>query len=101
MSRLIAASLLALVVGLLATGCGGDSSGETATGATSIPSVTAPSVPNGASTSTTPGKVKTTKGGKTYNPGAPDSSTNDVPPAKGGPQASFEQQCRLHPSACQ
>jgi hypothetical protein len=36
----------------------------------------------------------TTKNGKTFNPSAPDSATNDVPPKKGSPQAAFEQQCK-------
>jgi hypothetical protein len=54
----------------------------------------------GVSTSTepaatvTPSTTTTTKGGKTYNPNAPDSATNDVPPAKGSPQAQFEKQCK-------
>ena len=100
MSRLIASSVVVLALGLGATGCGSDSSGETSTGAADVQSVTAPSVSTGGTTSATPGKVKTTKGGKTYDPSAPDSSTNDVPPPKGGPQASFEQQCRVNPSAC-
>jgi len=97
--RAIAVALALPALGLGIAACGGDSSGETTAGTTAIPSVTAPSVSS--ATSSTPGKLKTTKAGKTYNPTAPDSATNDVPPPKGGPQASFEQQCKLHPSACQ
>ncbi len=41
-----------------------------------------------------PSTTVTTKGGKTYNPNAPDSATNDVPPAKGSPEAQFEKQCK-------
>jgi hypothetical protein len=89
---------LALAIGLIAAGCGSDSSGETTTHSVSIPAVTAPGLTT--STSTPPAsKTKqdttvTTKGGKTYNPQAPDSATNDVPPKKGSPQAAFEQQCK-------
>jgi hypothetical protein len=87
---------LALAIGLIAAGCGSDSSGETTAAPVSIPAVTSP----GVSTSTepaatvTPSTTATTKGGKTYNPNAPDSATNDVPPAKGSPQAQFEKQCK-------
>jgi multidrug efflux pump subunit AcrA (membrane-fusion protein) len=87
---------LALAIGLIAAGCGSDSSGETTAPSVSIPAVTTP----GISTSTTPvttaapGTTVTGKSGKTYNPNAPDSATNDVPPAKGSPQAQFEQQCK-------
>jgi hypothetical protein len=93
---------LALAIGLIAAGCGSDSSGDTSTHAVSIPAVTAP----GLSTSTAPaatttaGTTVTSKDGKTYNPQAPDSPTNDVPPQKGSPQATFEQQCKQNPSAC-
>ena len=97
-----ALALTAIAIGLIATGCGSDSSGETTAPPPSIPAVTAP----GISTSTqpaetvTPSTTVTTKGGKTYNPTAPDSATNDVPPAKGSPQAQFEKQCKQSPSAC-
>ena len=94
-TSLLALALLAL--GLTVAGCGSDSSGES-TASVSVPTVTAPTVSTGVST--TPGKVKTTKGGKTVNPSAPDSSTNDVPPPKGSPQAAFEQQCKVRPSVC-
>ena len=94
---------LALAIGLTVTGCGSDSSGETSTHSVSIPAVTSP-VPTTASTvaptTTAPGTTGTTKGGKTFNPQEPDSATNDVPPKKGSPQASFEQQCKQNPSAC-
>jgi len=103
--RYLAVMALALAIGLIAAGCGSDSSGETTTRAVSIPSVTSPvptsevttSIP---ATTTTPGTTSTTKGGKTFNPQEPDSETNDVPPAKGSPQADFEQQCKQNPSAC-
>jgi multidrug efflux pump subunit AcrA (membrane-fusion protein) len=95
---------LALAIGLTVTGCGSDSSGETSTPSVSIPAVTSP-VPSATSTTvptttTAPGTTVTTKGGKTFNPQQPDSPTNDVPPKKGSPQASFEQQCKQNPSAC-
>jgi len=32
--------------------------------------------------------------------GSDDSATNDISPAKGSPQAQFEQQCKKNPSAC-
>jgi hypothetical protein len=88
---------VALTIGLIAAGCGSDSSGETTTHSVSIPAVTAP-VPTAtattATTTTSPGTTTTTKGGKTYNPQIPDSETNDVPPKKGSPEAAFEQQCK-------
>jgi len=93
---------LALAIGLIAAGCGSDSSGETSTHAVSIPAVTSP-VPTATSTTaptTTAGTTATTKGGKTFNPQQPDSQTNDVPPKKGSPQATFEQQCKQNPDAC-
>jgi hypothetical protein len=96
---------LALAIGLTAAGCGSDSSGETSTRAVSIPAVTSPVPASSVTTSipattTTPGTTSTTKGGKTFNPQAPDSATNDVPPAKGSPQANFEKQCEQNPAAC-
>ncbi len=85
---------LALAIGLIAAGCGSDSSGETTTHSVSIPAVTAPGVTTSTTpaTTTSPGKTAT-QGGTTFNPQAPDSETNDVPPKKGSPQAAFEQQC--------
>jgi hypothetical protein len=91
---------MAAVIGLIAVGCGSDSSGDTTTHPVSIPAVTAPNLTSTAAPTTTPGTTTTTKGGKTYNPQAPDSATNDVPPKKGSPQAAFEQQCKQNPSAC-
>jgi hypothetical protein len=91
---------LALAIGVIAAGCGSDSSGETSTTqGVSIPAVTSPiptatSSVTGSTPSTAPGTTVTTKNGKTYNPQAPDSKTNDVPPKKGSPQAAFEQQCK-------
>jgi hypothetical protein len=87
---------LALATGLLAAGCGSDSSGETTTHSVSIPAVTSPGATASTTlaTTTTPGTTATTNGGTTFNPQAPDSATNDVPPKKGSPQAAFEQQCK-------
>jgi hypothetical protein len=86
---------VALAIGLIAAGCGSDSSGETTTHSVSIPAVTAPGeVPFTTQAATTsPGKT-VTKGGKAFNPQQPDSETNDVPPKKGSPEAAFEQQCK-------
>ena len=94
---------LALAIGLAGAGCGSDSSGETTTHSVSIPAITSP-VPTASTTATptttAPGTTATTKGGKPFNPQAPDSATNDVPPKKGSPQAAFEQQCKQNPAAC-
>jgi hypothetical protein len=91
-------ALAAVAIVLSAAGCGSDSSGETSAPSVSIPAVTAPGLSSSTQATTTsgtaPGTTVTTKGGKTYNPSAPDSATNDVPPAKGSPQAAFEQQCK-------
>ena len=88
---------LALAIGMIATGCGSDSSGETTTTrSVSIPAITSP-LPTASTPSipaTTPGTTSTTKDGKTFNPQAPDSATNDIPPAKGSPEEAFEQQCK-------
>lgn len=88
--------LAMIAIGAGAAGCGSDSSGDTTTPAISIPAVTAPLISTATqrATTTRPSTTVTTKGGKTYNPNAPDSATNDIPPAKGGPQAQFEKQCR-------
>ena len=91
---------MAAAIGLIAAGCGSDSSGETTTHPVSIPAVTAPNLTSTAVATTTPGTTASTKSGKTYNPQAPDSATNDIPPKKGSPQAAFEQQCKQNPSAC-
>jgi hypothetical protein len=94
---------LAFAIGLIAAGCGSDDSGGTTTAPVSIPAVTSPGLPTATApptTSTTPSTTPTTKSGKTYNPNQPDSATNDIPPAKGSPQAQFEQQCKQNPSAC-
>ena len=101
-SRARVALLAAGAIALIATGCGSDSSGETTAPSVSIPAVTSPGVSTSAGSvkTTVPGTTVTSKGGKTYNPKAPDSATNDVPPAKGSPQAQFEQQCKQNPSAC-
>jgi hypothetical protein len=88
---------LALAIGLIAAGCGSDDSGETTTHSVSIPAVTSPvpaTTTAAPATTTSPGTTVTTKGGKTYNPQAPDSETNDIPPKKGSPEEAFEQQCK-------
>jgi hypothetical protein len=93
---------LALAAGLIAAGCGSDSSGETTTHSVSIPAITSP-VPTASTitpTTTAPATTTTSTGGKPYNPQAPDSATNDVPPKQGSPQATFEQQCKQNPQAC-
>jgi hypothetical protein len=90
---------LALAIGLLAAGCGSDSSGETTTHSVSIPAVTSP-VPTPSTTAPTTTAPRTTTGTTTFNPQEPDSETNDVPPKKGSPEAAFEQQCKANPDAC-
>jgi hypothetical protein len=101
-ARARVALLAAVAIGLVAAGCGSDSSGETTAPPISIPAVTSPGISSSTPSvkSAVPSTTVTTKGGKTYNPKAPDSATNDVPPAKGSPQAQFEQQCKQNPSAC-
>jgi len=96
-----AIALAAIAIGMTAAGCGGDSSGETTAPAVSIPAVTAPAIstPTQAGTTTAPART-ITKGGGTYNPSAPDSATNDVPPPAGSPQDAFEKQCEKNPQAC-
>jgi hypothetical protein len=94
---------LVFAIGLIAAGCGGDDSGETTAPSVSIPAVTAPVATSTAqaTTMTAPGTTTITgKGTTTYNPNLPDSASNDIPPAKGSPQAQFEQQCKQNPSAC-
>ena len=91
---------LALAIGLVAAGCGSDSSGDTtSTPAVSIPAVTAPGISATASQATTV-TIGPTTSTKTFNPKAPDSATNDVPPKPGSPQSAFEKQCKQNPSAC-
>jgi hypothetical protein len=95
--RYRAALPLAAAIGLIAAGCGSDSSGETTTPSASIPAITAPvptAVAPATTATTTPGTTATNKGGKTFDPKAPDSETNDIPPAKGSPEAAFEKQCK-------
>ncbi len=94
--------LAALAIGAVAAGCGSDSSGESSSPSISIPAVTAPTATSPSlSQATKPsGATTTSKGGKTYNPTAPDSPTNDIPPPPGSPQEKFEQQCKQNPSAC-
>jgi hypothetical protein len=101
-SRVRVALLAASAIGLIATGCGSDSSGETTAPSVSIPAVTSPGISTSTRSvkTTVPDTTVTTKGGKTYNPQAPDSATNNVPPAKGSPQAQFEKQCKENPAAC-
>jgi lipoprotein-anchoring transpeptidase ErfK/SrfK len=94
--RAHALALTAIAIGLIAAGCGSDSSGETTTPAVSIPAVTAPGVSTSTEPAATvsPDTTATAKGRTTYDPSAPDSATNDVPPAKGSPQEQFEKQCQ-------
>jgi hypothetical protein len=96
--RYLALIPLALAIGLIAAGCGSDSSGETSTTpSVSIPAVTSPvgtTTSATSATTTSPGTTVTGKGGTTYNPNAPDSATNDIPPKKGSPEAAFEEQCK-------
>jgi hypothetical protein len=95
-------ALIALVLGV--AGCGSDSSGATSTPTLSVPSVTAPGISTTTGTTGPTGGVKpgstTSKNGPTYNPIAPDSPTNDVPPPPGSPQEAFEKQCEQNPQAC-
>jgi hypothetical protein len=93
---------LALAIGVIAAGCGSDDSGETTAPSVSIPAVTSPGLTTSTApaTTTAPGTTSTGKGGTTFNPKAPDSATNDIPPPKGSPQEQFEQQCKQNPSAC-
>ena len=99
---LIPPALIALVLG--AAGCGSDASGDKTAPTFSVPSVTAPAAPQISTSTGKTGGVKpgttTSKGGGTYNPAAPDSPTNDVPPPAGSPQEAFEKQCEQNPSAC-
>jgi hypothetical protein len=104
--RHLAVLPLALAIGLIATGCGSDDSGQTSTTeGVSIPAVTSPigTASSSITTSTfgtTAGTTVTGPSGKTFNPQAPDSETNDIPPKKGSPQDAFEQQCKQNPAAC-
>jgi hypothetical protein len=94
--RSLAVLPLALAIGLMGAGCGSDSSGETSVQSVSIPAITSP-VPTTPSTPVTtaiPSTTSTTKGSHTFNPAQPDSETNDIPPAKGSPEAAFEKQCK-------
>jgi hypothetical protein len=103
-----ALALASIAIGLLASGCGGDSSGET-TQPVSIPAITSP-IPATTATApanTTAPKSPTTGNGnggsgppERANPNAPDSETNDVPPPAGSPQEAFENQCEQNPQAC-
>ena len=98
--RLVIVALAAAAVVPAATGCGSDSSGDTAAAPVSIPAVTAPQITTSAPAATTSSTTATTKGGKSFDPNQPDSPTNDVPPPPGSPQEAFEQQCKQHPAAC-
>jgi hypothetical protein len=99
--RIVLLALGLLAAGLIVVGCGSDDSGQTIE-PISIPSVTAPTVSTSVQPTTTTAKPGTTtsQSGKTYNPNAPDSPTNDVPPPAGSPQEAFEKQCQQNPSAC-
>jgi hypothetical protein len=98
-----ALALASIGIGLTATGCGGDRSGETTAPAVSIPAVTAPISPTTTAPATTgiaTAAPTTTRGRKTVNPKQPDSATNDIPPRPGSPQEAFEKQCEQNPAAC-
>lgn len=99
--RYLAVLPVAAAIGLIGAGCGSDSSGDTTVHSVSIPAITSP-VPTstGLPTTTAPSATGTTGSTTTFNPKQPDSQTNDVPPAKGSPQAAFEQQCKQNPAAC-
>ena len=92
--RYLALIPLALAIGLIATGCGSDSSGETTAPTVSIPAVTSPVPTATTAVPTTTGTTATAKGGTTFNPNEPDSETNDIPPKKGSPEEAFEEQCK-------
>jgi hypothetical protein len=100
-SRRLATLPVVIVISFGAFGCGGDSSGQTAP-SISIPSVTTPTAPStsGSTPAATTEKTKTAPGGTTFDPGRPDSPTNDVPPPQGSPQEQFEQRCEQNPEAC-
>ena len=98
-----ASASIAVLVLAGAAGCGGDSSGSDSTApAITIPSVTAPTAttPKPPATTTGTTRTKTAQTRTTFNPNAPDSQSNDVPPPKGSPQEQFEQQCNQNPQAC-
>ncbi|HSD24232.1 MAG TPA: hypothetical protein VLB79_07895 [Solirubrobacterales bacterium] len=105
-----ALALASIAIGLLASGCGGDSSGETTQPTVSIPAITSPipatsgTAPAATTTTATSPKSGDGNGGsgppKRANPNKPDSATNDVPPPPGSPQQAFEKQCEQNPQAC-
>ncbi|HET9119199.1 MAG TPA: hypothetical protein VFN72_01580 [Solirubrobacterales bacterium] len=101
-----ALGLASIAIGLLTSGCGGDSSQETTQPtAVSIPTITSP-IPTTSTTSTTTEPTTTeatTTVGKKQNgadPNKPDSPGNDVPPPAGSPQEAFEEHCQQNPEAC-
>jgi len=100
-------AISALAVG--AAACGGDDDGgseEAEVPEISVPAGKPQSVPD--ETTTTPETTTTTTpdtgggggGGGNYDPGKPDSPTNDIPPKPGTPEAKFEQFCEENPGAC-
>ena len=103
-------ALATIAFGLLASGCGGDGSGDSTTQpAFSIPPVTSPIPATTTAPSATATQTATTgsgrgNGGTAAPNGAdaskPDSATNDVPPPAGSPQEAFEKQCQQNPRAC-
>jgi hypothetical protein len=94
-----AALLGAIAAAIAASGCGGDESGNESP-SVSIPDVTAPTASTPTFPQTTTSQGITGTNGKTFNPNAPDSETNDVPPPPGSPQEAFEKQCQQNPQAC-
>jgi hypothetical protein len=98
---------LTLLLVLGAAGCGGDDEETASVPSISLPSVSVPTtggvtVPSVGTTTTPPPDVVTTGKGRPAkpNPAAPDSATNDLPPAPGSPQEAFERQCEQNPAAC-
>jgi hypothetical protein len=99
-----ALSLAAIALAVAIAGCGSDSSGDTTAPTVSLPVITSPlgttSTAAATTTTTTPSTTSTPRKGGNYNPNAPDSATNDVPPPSGSPQEAFEKQCKQNPQAC-
>jgi hypothetical protein len=99
--------LASIAIGLLTSGCGGDSSQETPQPtAVSIPTITSP-IPTAGTTGPATTQSTTTESTTTVDknrngadPNQPDSPSNDVPPPAGSPQEAFEKHCQQNPEAC-
>ena len=107
-SRRVFATLLLVVVALLAlgaAGCGSDDESPTVTVPTiSVPDDSAATAP---ATTTTPTETTPTApdtgdtgGTGSFDPNADDSETNDKPPEPGSAAEKFEQACKENPAAC-